>query len=170
MTRLDDSSPTPAEDHSQIGASVHRAIVVGFGPVGRLVDERLTAQGCAVTIVEMNLSTIQAQLGLERRCTYGDARDAETLRRAGVERAHALIVAVPDEDAAVEIVRVARGLRPDLYIAARTNFVSRGIKAKAAGANDVVIEEIVTAEAMAGLVSRQWCPIDPQGDGGQRDR
>lgn len=142
-----------------------RAVVVGFGLVGRLVAERLTAQGCHVTIVEMNLQTIEAQLGLERHCTYGDARDVETLRRAHIDRAHALIITVPDEEAAVEIVRVARGMRSDLYIAARTNYVSRGLKAKAMGANDVVIEEIVTAEAMERLVSRQWCVVDPDSGG-----
>ncbi|MEM6756506.1 MAG: NAD(P)-binding protein [Planctomycetota bacterium] len=164
MTRLDhQGSDASANPTHRVGM---RALVVGFGLVGRLVAERLTEQGCHVTIVEMNLRTIQAQLGLERHCTYGDARDPETLHRAAIDRAHALIVTVPDEEAAVEIVRIAREMRPELYIAARTNFVSRGLKARAMGANDVVIEEVVTAEAMERLVSRQWCDLDP-GIGGR---
>jgi CPA2 family monovalent cation:H+ antiporter-2 len=155
--RPHDPPPDPADASPSDGDRPRRAIVVGYGLVGRLTDQRLTADGIVVTIIEMNLDTIQAQLGLERRCTYGDARTADTLRRAGLDRADALIVTVPDEDAAVEIVRVARRLRPGLYIAARTNFVSRGLKARAMGANDVVIEEIVTAEAMERLVRRNLC-------------
>jgi len=150
-------STARAGEASSAGSARRRAIVVGYGLVGRLVAERLAADGCVVTIVEMNLATIEKQLGLDRRCTYGDAREAETLRRAGIEKADAVIVTVPDEEAAVEVVRVARKLRPGVYIAARTNFVSRGLKARAMGADDVVIEEVVTAEAMERLVQQHLC-------------
>jgi len=163
-TSATDSSESVGEsgaDHAKPQAAdpvdQRRAIVVGYGLVGRLTAQRLEQDGVRVTIVEMNLETIQKQLGLERRCTYGDARDPETLRRAKIDKSDALIVTVPDEEAAVEIVRVARKLRPDLYIAARTNFVSRGLKAKAMGADDVVIEEMVTAEAMERLVREHVC-------------
>lgn len=156
MTRLDPTTNPPGESASVTPC----ALVVGYGLVGRLVTERLSSHGCRVTIVELNSKTVETQNELDRSCTFGDARDADTLREAGIDRAHALIVTVPDDDVAVEIVRVARSLMPDLYIAARTSFVSRGLKAKAVGANDVVIEEVVTAEAMDRLVSRQWCSLD----------
>lgn len=140
------------------------ALVIGYGLVGRLTAERLAETGFDVTIVEMNLSTIQAQLSLDKRCTYGDARDPETLHKAGIDRAAALIITIPDDDAAVEVCKVARGLRPDLFIAARTNFVSRGLKAKAMGADAVVVEEIVTAEAMERLVTKHLCTPGDSGD------
>ena len=44
--------------------------------------------------------------------------------------------------------RVARELSPNIYIAARTNFVSKGLLATQAGADHVVIEEVITAQAM----------------------
>lgn len=140
------------------------AIVVGYGLVGRLTAERLAQAGFRVTIVEMNLSTIQAQLSLDKRCTYGDAREAETLHKAGIDRADALIVTIPNEEATLEVCRVARELRPQLFIAARTNYVSRGLKARSMGADAVVVEEIVTAEAMERLVTDRLCKNNPPGD------
>lgn len=131
----------------------HRhAIVAGYGPVGRLVAQRLEKHGLSVTILETNLDTIERQLDLDKRVCYGDVIDPEILRTAGIERADALILAIPNEAAAVEACRIARELQPDIFIAARTNFFSQGLLASEAGADAVVVEEVVTAEAMRKVV------------------
>ncbi|WP_236254477.1 NAD-binding protein [Mucisphaera calidilacus] len=129
-----------------------RAIVAGYGPVGRLVAERLEASGFEVVIVELNLDTIERQLDLDRRIVYGCATDPDTLRIAGIEAAQALALTIPDEKEVVRACRVARSLNPGIRITARTNFVSQGLQAKQAGADAVIIEEIVTAEAMRDAV------------------
>ncbi len=128
------------------------AIVAGYGPVGRLVAERLEEHGLAVTILELNLDTVERQLDLNRRVCYGDVLDPQSLRTAGIERSDALILAIPNEQAAVEACRIARELQPDIFIAARTNFFSQGMLASKAGADAVVVEEVVTAEAMRQAV------------------
>lgn len=128
------------------------AIVAGYGPVGRLVAQRLEKHGLKVTILERNLETIERQLGLDKQVCYGDVLDPEALRTAGIEKADALILAIPNEQAAVEACRVARELQPEIFIAARTNFFSQGLLASEAGADAVVVEEIVTAEAMRKAV------------------
>ncbi|MEQ9454953.1 MAG: NAD-binding protein [Phycisphaeraceae bacterium] len=131
-----------------------RAIVAGYGPVGRLVAEGLRRAGFEVVIVELNLETIERQLGLDQRVVYGCVTDAEVLKKAGVESADALAVTVPVEADVIEACRVARSLNPGIRITARTNFVSQGMRARQAGADEVIVEEVVTAEAMRDAVVR----------------
>ena len=50
--------------------------------------------------------------------------------------------------------KLARELRKELFIVVRTSYVSRGMMAEQAGADDVVVEEIVTARAMRKAVMK----------------
>lgn len=135
-----------------------RVIVAGYGPVGRIVAEALEAAGVEITVVELNIRTIETQASLEKPVCFGDICDPETLKRAGIDTADAIIVAIPDEDAAIEACKVARLLHPDIFIAARANFVSRGHLARDAGADVVIVEEIVTGQAMAQAVMDKLLP------------
>jgi CPA2 family monovalent cation:H+ antiporter-2 len=132
----------------------HRhAIVAGYGPVGRLVAGRLEKEGVEVTIVDLNAATVGRQAELAKRCVQGDVRDPGTLEAARIASADALILAIPDEDVAVEACGVARRMNPQIYIVARTNFLSRGLIAQQQGADAVIVEEVVTAEAMQKCVT-----------------
>lgn len=151
MSEHTESDPIPPRAAQR--ALRHRhAIVAGYGPVGRMTAEKLEAAGLRVTIVELNLQTFERQLSLDRRVVYGDVADPEVLRTAGIDSADALILAIPDERQAVRACGVARGLNAHLFIAARTNFLSQGLLATEAGADHVVVEEVVTAEAMQQAV------------------
>lgn len=130
-------------------------VVAGYGPVGRAVAEQLDAAGVAVTIVDLNRATFERQSGLSRHVIHGDICDEATLHAADLEHADALILAVPDDERAVKACAVARRLAPDIFIAARTNFLSKGLLATAAGADEVVVEEVVTAEAMKQAVMKR---------------
>lgn len=140
-----------APDH----AADLRVIVAGYGPVGRAAAELLAQAGAHVTIVDLNPTTIERQQQLNRRCVYGDIADEATLHEAGIEQAAALILTVPDEDRALRACAVARRLNPRIFIAARTNFLSKGLLATQAGADEVIVEEVVTAEAMKQAVLRR---------------
>ncbi len=157
-------SITTRQHHDRIDTSHHRAIVVGFGVVGRMVAIELERQGLAVTIVELNLNTIEKQLDLDKNVVYGNALDPDTLTRAGIDRADVLVLAVPNEEDAVKACRTARGLNPDIYIAARTNFVSKGMLCTQAGADCVIVEEIVTAQAMQKAVTERLNGANGQTD------
>ena len=132
------------------------AIVAGFGPVGRLVVDGLASAGFAVSILELNAETVKRQSALGRTIRLGDARRADDLLAAGLENASTLILTMPGEDDALEACRVANAIRPDVFITARTNFLSKGLLARAGGADHVVVEELVTAEAMRDAVLG-WC-------------
>ncbi|MBB6429603.1 NAD-binding protein [Algisphaera agarilytica] len=134
------------------------AIVVGFGPVGRLVAEGLADAGFEVTILETNPKTVEQQRSLGRRVLLGDARLADDLIAAGIETADTMVLTMPNEEDALTACRVAHGIRPEVFISARTNFVSKGMLAMQNGADHVVVEELVTAEAMRKAIVDHWMP------------
>jgi Trk K+ transport system NAD-binding subunit len=127
-------------------------IVAGFGPVGRVVAEHLERAGVHVTVIELNPMTVESQADSGNTFIFGDVTSEAVLKIAGLNHADALIVTVPDEEAVVQACKVARAVRPDIFIAARTNFLSRGMVATQAGANVVIVEEVVAAEAMGKAV------------------
>lgn len=124
-----------------------RVIVVGFGPPGRVAARHLEAAGLDVAVIDRNPETV-GRLQSRRDMILGDARDPTTLRAAGIDRAEAILLTMPDEDQALEACKVARALNPGVFIVARTNFLSKGLLCRQAGADHVVVEEVVTAEAM----------------------
>lgn len=128
------------------------AIVAGFGPVGRAVVDNLERRGVVVAVIELNPKTIERQHRLGRAMIYGDASNTEVLERAGLSRAAAVVLTMPDEEAVIRACTVVRQHRPDVFIAARLNVLSRGLQAMTFGADHVVVEEMATAEAMAAQV------------------
>ncbi|MEX2670639.1 MAG: NAD(P)-binding protein [Phycisphaeraceae bacterium] len=129
-----------------------RAIVAGFGPVGRAVVNGLDNAGFDVTIIELNGLTVDRQTEMGRAVVLGDVSETETLRRAGIEGAQAFILTIPNEDKVVEACRLARQLSSNVFISARTNHLSKGMQATQAGADHVTVEEVVTANAMQHAV------------------
>ena len=129
-----------------------QVIVAGFGLIGRFVTECLEKAAARVTLIEMNPTTVNDQQGLGRSVVAGDVSDRAVLERAGVTTAHALVLTVPDEAAAIRACGVARQLNPEIYIAIRTNHMSGAMIATRSGATHVTIEELVTAQAMSEAV------------------
>ncbi|MEM8783423.1 MAG: NAD(P)-binding protein [Planctomycetota bacterium] len=145
------SAPGPASREPGVSRGRH-AIVVGFGPVGRITAEGLLAAGFTLTIIDRNPDTIDRQRKLGRDALHGDARDPKLLEQAGILQAETLVLTMPDADEALAACKVAHAIRPEVFIVARANFVSEGILALQNGADHVVIEEIATANDMRDAV------------------
>lgn len=128
------------------------AIVAGFGPVGRAVADNLEKRGVIVTVIELNPRTVEKQHALGRSIVYGDASNPEVLEKAGLHRAEAVVLTMPDEEAVLRACRVVRQTKHDVFIAARLNVLSKALQAMQQGADHTVVEELATAEAMAGQV------------------
>ncbi len=131
---------------------VYKAIVVGYGPVGRCITEILEDSGIEVHVLELNAKAVEMRRGMGKAASHGDVADPQTLLDAGLMAADALMLAIPNETLVVEVVKGVRNVNKEIYIAARTNYLSQGMMAKQAGANHVTIEEVVTATEMSKAV------------------
>ncbi len=137
-----------------------KVIIAGYGPVGRALAEELVRQGVPFTVVDTNPETARKQEGLGVPALCGDITDPAVLRAAGLEDAAAIAITIPDGNEAVRACAAARGISPSVYIAVRTNFLSQGLGALRAGANSITVEEIATANGMAGEVARHIANAD----------
>jgi CPA2 family monovalent cation:H+ antiporter-2 len=142
-----------AQGAARAPSTGRRAVVAGFGPIGRNLVERLEAEGMRCTIVDLNPRTVITQRSLGREVVLGDISNREVLEAAGVREAEAVLLTVPDEDATLRACQLIRSMAPRVVIAARTNVLSRAILAKSLGADLVTVEEMATAETMARQVT-----------------
>ncbi|MFI5077214.1 MAG: cation:proton antiporter [Vicinamibacteria bacterium] len=115
----------------------HRAVVVGYGPVGRTVTRLLQDNDIEPTIVEMNLDTVREVRDAGLHAIYGDATHPSVLGEARIAEARAFIIAVSPLDGVEEACRLARAQNADIRILARATHVREARHLREAGA-DVV--------------------------------
>ena len=139
-------------DEPAVPISSSHTIVAGFGVPGRAVVEMLHTQNAPYCVIELNPRTVERCEQFGEHIIEGDARHSEVLIRAGIERATLLVIAIPDQAAALEVTRLARQMNPRAHIITRCHYISAGLIAKASGANEVVIAEQVVAEELRALI------------------
>ena len=163
---------TPEETNSTDGSTdtppSHRAIIVGYGPVGQTLTQLLRKNNIATTIIEMNLETVDHLRSRNIAVMYGDASHSETLKRAGAERAATLILSAPGIATSPDIIRHARELNPDILILAHVGYLKELHTLHHTGANQVFSGEAEVAFAMTTAILRQLGAspdqIDREGD------
>ena len=122
-------------------APSHRAIVVGYGPVGQTVTQLLLDNEIEPTVIELNLDTVRRLKAFDVRAIYGDAMRPEILVEAGIKGADNLILTSGTSHVDEEIVRRAKELNPEVTILARSQYVRELPKLHRAGAEDVFSAE-----------------------------
>jgi Trk K+ transport system NAD-binding subunit len=96
-------------------------IVCGLGKLGYRVALQLLEFGQSVVAIERdaNMYFIPLVRELDVPVIVGDARQREVLRKAGIERASAVVCATQDELANLDIALDARELHPDIKVVLR---------------------------------------------------
>jgi CPA2 family monovalent cation:H+ antiporter-2 len=149
--------------------SRHRAVVVGYGPVGQTLCRLLGENEVEPTVIEMNLETVRRLREEGRTAIYGDAGHWETLTAAGVVRASSLILSASGLQNAEEIIRLARELNPMVRVLVRCSYLRERPALRQAGADVVFAAEGEVALAMAESVLRELGAVPEQIDR-ERDR
>ena len=126
-------------------------LVCGFGRVGRQVARDLRAAGADFVVIDRNPESLEAAGSSGIAYLEGESSDDALLRRAGIERARALIACVDSDAENVFITLTARELRPDLTIVARASGEEAEQKLRRAGATRVVSPYKSSGSEMARL-------------------
>jgi len=127
----------------------YRAVVVGYGPVGRTLVRLLRENGIEPTVIEMSLERYRQVRADRLPAVYGDAAHCETLRAAGVEQCDSLFLTSSSLSAAGEVVRLARELNPNVRVVARSSYLRERSALLKAGADAVFSGEGEIALAMS---------------------
>lgn len=95
--------------------SAEHVIVVGLGSVGFRTVLALQEFGSQVVAIDVNPnSEYRGLLKAETPFVGGDARDAETLELAGIERATAILAVTGDDAINLSVTLAAKGMNPNI--------------------------------------------------------
>ena len=130
----------------------NRCILVGYGPVGRIVHRLLAERGAAITVIDLNLDTVRRLRDKGLKALYGDVLRPGILDEAGIASAGSLILSAEVEDA-VEIVRQVRQFNPDLRVLVRCAHLRDAPALSHAGATLVAAGEAEVGVALAEAVT-----------------
>jgi CPA2 family monovalent cation:H+ antiporter-2 len=149
-----ESESTPGVPNPEVDPR-YRAVIVGYGPVGKTLARLLRENGIEPTVIEMNLETVRKLRAEGIRAVYGDAAHADTLKEAGVADSASLILTSSGLQGPGEVVRAARELNPDVRVLARSSYLRERADLYRCGADAVFAGEGEIALAMSESVLRE---------------
>lgn len=134
----------------------NHVVVCGFGRNGQQAVKTLKAHKIDFVVIEKEAEAIRQQAHEDRTLVYltGNATDDEVLIQAGVQRARAILITLPQDADNVFIVLSARSLNPGLRIISRASNQSATAKLYKAGADSVIMPDMIGGTHMATLVSK----------------
>jgi CPA2 family monovalent cation:H+ antiporter-2 len=131
-----------------------RAIVVGYGPVGRTLVRLLQENGIEPVVIELNLDTVHRLRDDGIHAIYGDATHKETVVDAGTKDAQAFILASSSVRGSEEAIRAAREVNSRIRVLARANYLREIPALRNAGADAVFTGEGEVALSMTESLMR----------------
>jgi len=143
------------QERSEISGHV---VIAGFGQVGMAVARFLAGERIPVLILDLSTRRVTASRARGLPVFYGNATRIDVLRAAHLDRAHALVVAVPESATAEQVTTVARQSFRDLRIFTRVHDEDWVRKVQMAGADAVVLDGLTTALDLAERVMLFYRP------------
>lgn len=94
-------------------------IVVGYGQVGREICDNILDAHIDLVIIDANRERIEMLRELGYHAIAGDATYVETLEKAQIEKAAAIVIAVPDSFEGRKILEAAREAKANIHVIVR---------------------------------------------------
>lgn len=141
-----------AQEERRIMDTQDHVIVCGYGMYGRTVAGHLAEAGFEILVVEIDKDEADRARQDGFLAITGDARQEQVLSKAEVEDARALVAGVDDSNVNIQVTIVAKEMAPGLSATVRVGDEMYESLARRAGADHVVIPEIVTGELIANRI------------------
>jgi monovalent cation:H+ antiporter-2, CPA2 family len=139
------------------------AIICGYGPVGKSLNEALKRCGVDTLVMEQNSDTVRALKSEGQAVLFADATHSEALDLAGIQRARLVAFTFPAVNATCIAVPLVRERNSGICIFARAKFPNEVARLRELGVQ-VIHDERESAVAMvrAAISSYQRADIDPE--------
>ena len=147
--RVDSIEPLPVPDSN---TGVERAIIVGFGRVGRLVADMLDKHEKPYVAIDADTDLVTQGRLDGYTVTFGDASSGNALMRIGAEEATAVIITMDEPVAVHHIVKRLRTQCPGLPIIARARDASHAAALYRDGASHAVPETLESSLQLSEAV------------------
>jgi voltage-gated potassium channel len=129
-------------------------IVCGYGRMGRFICKEFSREGLDFVLIDRRPEVLQDFNLPHGVGLHGDATADEVLKRAGVDRARALVTVAASDADNLFITMTARLLNDKLFIVARAEGEQAETKLRRAGANRVVAPYAIGGSKVAQAVLR----------------
>lgn len=151
--RSTDDPSAPIGDEDRLHLTNH-TVIVGFGPAGRAVHHAATPE-IETAVIDLNPRGASNLSRPPRLFVAGDAAQETVLLHAGVDRAKAVVITMPDHVVALQVVRLVRELAPTakIFVRARLHIFAGPLSAEATAIAD---EERLVGDALARLILDEY--------------
>lgn len=126
------------------------AVICGYGPVGRSLNEALRRCGVPTLLIELNADTVRELKDQGQPVLFADATHHETMSLAGIERARLVAFTFPNVEMTEKAVRLLRQRHAEVCIFGRAKFAPQAERLQALGVR-VIHDERESALAMVSL-------------------
>ena len=126
------------------------AVIVGYGPVGRTLDQILRNSGLETVVVDLNMDTVQSLTRQGRAAIFGDAYNIEVMHQA-LPRATHLIITLPHSANRNPLIAAAKLINPQIKVFVRARYLHERPELTQVGADAACYEEAEAAVALAKL-------------------
>lgn len=133
-------------------AAPGRAVIVGFGRVGRLVAQMLNAHNRPYIAIDADIDSVTHARRRGYHTMFGDITRPGMIERLNLGRASALVLTMDEPVQIVRAVARARELYPDLTIIARARDPNHAAELYKAGATDAVPETLESSLQLSEAV------------------
>lgn len=123
-------------------------VICGYGIFGRTLAARLREDGHEVVVIERDPAEFD-RIGEETLAIQGDARRESVLDGANLSSARAIVAAIDNSNANIQIAITASQLSPDLRVVVRVGDEMYESVARRAGADEVVIPEVLSGDTVS---------------------
>jgi monovalent cation:H+ antiporter-2, CPA2 family len=96
-----------------------QVVLVGYGRVGRRIEEALSARGIPLVVAEENREIVESLRRRDIPAVSGDASDPAVLIQAHIHRARMLVIAASDAVKARRMIETARTVNPRIETVVR---------------------------------------------------
>lgn len=128
----------------------NHVVICGHGRVGKPIRKALELANIPYVVVDFNHSVVKELSRYGVNVVYGDPADLEVLDFAQVDRARAVIIALPDRHSQRMIIQNSLRLNPRAVIICRSHFDEDKEHLKASGAHVIIQPEF---EASLAIIS-----------------
>ncbi|MFQ5993686.1 MAG: potassium channel family protein [Acidiferrobacterales bacterium] len=120
-------------------------ILCGYGRMGQCLRESLQAHGVRTIIIDPDMEGAEDLPSADKVLGY---TNAETLRKAGIQRAVGVVAATDNDSDNLGILLTARSLNPNICIITRQNHHENELAFNAANADLIMQPSLITARNM----------------------
>ncbi|MGR5063816.1 monovalent cation:proton antiporter-2 (CPA2) family protein [Photobacterium sp. DNB22_13_2] len=123
-------------------------IIAGIGRFGQIINRLLVANGVKTVVLDHEAGQIDNMRKINIKSYYGDATRPDLLHTAGIEEAKLMVIAIDDQERAVELTEYVKHSYPHVRILARAYDRGHHYALRFAGADFIISETYHSALTM----------------------